>query len=260
MRRVVGLVLMTAVLAIQSGCAGGTAAKRYQFPPSEDVRARLADVQVTAAPTEPTFQFEGPAKGAGGGARRGAGMGATGTMAAGAAAGGYGVLAGIVLAPVGALVGAIVGAAKAAPAEKVEQQERAVRDALQALKIEEGASACAEEAMRRQTPQTRIAAASSETASTIFEVAVERLGLTGPWTINPSLSFIMTERARLVRASDGAEIYSYRTVYLSRSRPLEEWLAADESALREEATRACHELAERLVDDVFLVYRPGGRP
>jgi hypothetical protein len=166
---------------------------------------------------------------------------------------GYGTF----LAPVGALVGAVVGAASAEPAAKVEEKEAAFRVAMEELKVPETFRRCVADRLpeRTSTPGGRVS--SDEPASTILEVDVEQFGLDG-WglEINPSLRFVLTERTRLIRASDGTELYGHWLTYRGQFRPLDDWASQNGARLRKEAVRACRELAERLVDEVFLVYLP----
>jgi hypothetical protein len=172
----------------------------------------------------------------------------------------YGVAAGIVLAPLGAVVGAIAGAASAEPAAKVEEKETALKKAMEELQIQKAFSGCVADALRQQTLQPAVAASGGEGASTIIEVTVGKLGLDGPWRINPPLTFVMSEHTRLLRVSDGAELYSHSLTYRGRTRPLDDWVAPGANQLREEAGRACRDLAERLVDEVFLLYWPSEEP
>jgi hypothetical protein len=101
---------------------------------------------------------------------------------------------------------------------------------------------------------------SDEPVSTILEVEVVQIGLDGPWQeeLNPSLSFVLTERTRLIRASDDTKLYGHRLTYRGQPRPLDDWVSQNGARLRKEAARACRELAEWLVDEVFFLYLPDG--
>ena len=262
MHRLIALALLGAALIAHSGCAAALDPRfRLPLPPSEDVRSRLGTVRVTAASSATALLFTAPAKGAGEGAMRGAGLGAAYTVAGGAGSGHpFGPLVGIALAPVGAVVGAIVGAASAEPAAKVEEKETALKKAMEDLQIQEAFSGCVADTLREQPFQPAVAASAGESASTIIEVAVEKFGLDGPWRINPPLTFVMTEHTRLIRASDGAELYSHWLTFRGRTRPLDDWVTEGAATLLEEAGRACRDLAERLVEEVFLLYLPSEEP
>ena len=198
--------------------------------------------------------FTGPAKGAGEGAARGAARGAWAVCV------GLGCL---LLSPPAALIGAVVGAARAESAAEVEAKGKALKAAMEELKVPETLRRCAGDRLREQmaTPGSRVLL--GEPASTILDVVVEQFGLTAAqppgerMLINPPLRLVLTERTRLIRAADGTELYGHWLTYRGRPRPLEDWVAQNPMLLREEAERACRELAERLVDEVFLLYLPG---
>jgi hypothetical protein len=251
---------MVVVAITHSGCGTGDKLRRLYLPPppSEDMRSHLGRVRLSEGGMKTAVLFTAPAKGAGAGMARGAGLGALYPIAGGGYyGGGYGVVLGILLAPVGALVGAVVGAASAEPAAKVEEKETALRVAMEELKVPETFRRCVTDRLpeRTSTPGGRVS--SDEPASTILEVDVEQFGLDG-WglEINPLLRFVLTERTRLIRASDGTELYGHWLTYRGQPRPLDDWVSQNAARLREEAARACRELAERLVDEVFLVYLP----
>jgi len=252
------LALIAVVVITHSGCTTDDKLRRMYLPspPSEDLRSQLGRVRLSEGGMQTVVLFTAPAKGAGAGMARGAGLGPLYTIVGGGAVGGgYGVIAGIFLAPVGALVGAVVGAASAEPATKVEEKEAAFRVAMEELKVPETFRRCVADGLpeRTSTPGGRVS--SDEPASTILEVVVEQVGLDG-WglEINPPLSFVLTERTRLIRASDDTELYGHWLTYRGQPRPLDDWISQNAARLREEAARACRELAELLVDEVFLIY------
>ena len=89
----------------------------------------------------------------------------------------------------------------------------------------------------------------------MLEVTVETFGLDGDsWMINPPLRLAMTERTRMIRASDGAELYTHRFTWRGQLRPLDDWVAQAPTLLKKEAGWACQSLAESLVDEVFFLY------
>ncbi len=127
---------------------------------------------------------------------------------------------------------------------------------MEELKVPEIFGRCVSDRLRERTSTPGDRVSSDDPVSTVLEVVVEQFGLAGPWLINPPLSFVLTERTRLIRASDGTELYGHSLTYRGRARPLDDWVAQNPATLREEAERACSELAERLVDEVFLLYLP----
>jgi hypothetical protein len=212
---------------------------------------------------DPTIVFAGPAEGALQGAGRGARAGFLGILAAGVAAGSagpYGALGGVAimaLAPVGALVGASIGAGKAEPAAKVKEKEAAIREALVGWNVRERFRDCVTAALREQAPHVVLAGSDTEAAETILEITVEETGLSGDTRlINPPLSFVMTERTRILRASDGRELYAHALTWRGRLRSLDDWAARNGASVKEEGEQACRNVAESLVDEVFLLYLP----
>lgn len=253
--RPLALVLAIAVLIAHSGCTAAVDPRRVRLPPppSEAVRSQLGAVRITAGGSAPALLFKAPAKGAGEGAMRGAALGLGGTVVPGAGLPPSGL---ILLAPVGATVGAVVGAARAESAATVEEQEAAIRKILGEVKIQEEFLDCVARALREESPQIALVASGGESPATILEVAIETVGLDAPWSINPPLTFVVTERTRLIRASDGAELYRHWLTYRGQTRPLGHWVAQGGTLVQEEAGRVCIDLAEWLVDEVFLLYLP----
>jgi hypothetical protein len=179
-----------------------------------------------------------------------------GSIASGLA-GPYVIVAWPVLFPLGALVGSVVGAALAQPAVQVEKQERVLKLAME--KVPETFARCVAHTLVDQASTSVGPASPDEPAAMILEVVVERFGLDSSLGINPPLSFVLTERTRLIRAFDGKELYIHWLTYRGRERPLDDWVSQNYQILHEEAKRACRELAERLADEVFLLYLPSER-
>ncbi len=61
---------------------------------------------------------------------------------------------------------------------------------------------------------------------------------------------------RLIRAADNMELCSHLFVTTGQEFPFDEWLAEDAAKLRKEVERNCHELAERIVEEMFLLNLP----
>jgi len=260
MYRLLAFVLAVTILIAHSGCTTAVAVDPRRFrlppPPSEATRSQFGVVRISAGSSAADLKFVGPAKGAGEGAMRGSMLGGLGPIVLGAQLGPGGVMAGILLAPVGAVVGAVAGAVRAEPTATVEEKEAAVRKTLGELKIQEEFLGCVTRALRAASPQIAVADSGTESPSTILEVAIEMFGLDAGCCINPPLTYVVAEHTRLIRGSDGAELYSHWLTYRGRTRPLDEWVAQDGTLLKEEAGRVCISLAEWLVDEVFLLYLP----
>lgn len=243
------LALVAVVAITHSGCGIGEKRHRMHLPPppSEDLRSQLGRVRLSEGDMPPTVLITAPAMGAGAEMARGAANGAMWVTRT--------VPYGFFYAPLGALVGAVVGAVRAEPAAKVEEKEAAFRVAMEELKVPETFRRCVADRLPERTSTPGGLVSSDKPATTILEVEVEQVGLDGPWLDNnPSLRFVLTERTRLIRASDGTELYGHWLTYRGQPRSLDYWVRQNGARLREEAARACRELAERLVDEVFLVY------
>lgn len=67
---------------------------------------------------------------------------------------------------------------------------------------------------------------------------------------------VLVVRARLIGRADGRELYVTSVAYRGGARPLAEWTTDDHRALRQHLQRASEALAERIVDEIFLVDGP----
>ena len=269
------LLFVAILLAVMTGCAQTPYV--LPSPPSEDLRASFGTVGLASARFTPEISFMLPAKGAAEGAQRGAALGAAVPIAVGAATyNPYGVMAGIVLSPVGLVYGTVYGAAEALPAEEVEKAEAALKDAFSPQHIETAMREAVWEFMRRETKipvllikgqgplaekdvpaySPAYSAGTDRRVDTILELKVSMLGLVGPWTIDPPLSFTMRIATRLVRVADGTELHTQELTYLGPSLVFTAWAANDAEAFRSALDPAFRALAEKAVEEVFLLYMP----
>jgi hypothetical protein len=257
---------------VLSGCGAPTSASRFvPSPPAEEVRSRLTAVGLASGRLPPKFDVvDGPAKGAGQGAARGALLGAVYTIGGSVFGGPIGLVAGIFLAPVGAVGGSIVGGVTADSAAKVEERIAAVGRSLAAQKIQDDLLARVAALGRQQTsgrftmldgPGPRLAGNVAEYRSpvwedvrTVLEITVTEISLRGRTTeLDPNLSLAMTVNTRLVRRDDDAEIYRHSLRYSGgKGWTLAEWLD-DVALLRAELDRASAMVAEKIVEEVFLL-------
>ena len=260
---------MTAV--VLAGCAGPTTSRLLPPPPSENIRSGLAKVAVASGRFPPTFDIvDGPAKGAGQGAVRGALLGAAYTMGGGALAGPIGLVASTFLLPVGAVGGGIVGVVTAESAAKVEERVATLSRSLSPRKFQNDLVNRVAETGREQTSGTFLVLAErtmvnlngraeyrslvEDGTPTVLEINVMELSLRGRTAeVDPSLNLAMTVKTRLLRTADDAELYSNTLTYSGgRGRPLIDWLD-DADLLRVEVDRATQVVAEKIVDEVFLL-------
>lgn len=269
------LWLALALLAGQAGCALKPLHRLHRLP-SEEVRGQLGTVGVVSPRIAPEASVEG---GKGTGAAKGAWLGAASMIGGGLESGpAHGLLLGIALAPVAALVGGIYGAVAAEPASRVEEAERALHKVLAELKVQETIRDLVLEVARVETGYQFVSLAQrpatgeervdyrslvSEGIDTILEVGVSALGLEGPFGVNV---LVVEACARLIRTADGAQLYAlppegaHPLLFISRARKFVEWGAEDARPFREELDRGLRTLAEKMVEDLFLVHRlPGWR-
>jgi hypothetical protein len=153
-------------------------------------------------------------------------------------------------------MGASIGADQAEPA-KVKESAAVIRKALVEWNVRDRFRDCVAAALRDQAPHVILTASDTEPAETILEITVESAGLLGDTLlINPPLSFVMTERTRILRASDGRELYVHALTWRGRLRSLDDWAALNGALVSEEGEQACRHVAGSLVDEVFLLHLP----
>ena len=247
-------LVAAALVSLLAGCT--TADPRLLPPPSEQLRSHMLSVTVASASSNPEIVFDGPAKGALEGAWRGASLGFVIPLQA---AGASGLAAPVIaaIAPIGALLGAGFGAGAAEPSEKIQEKEALIRQVLVESQARERFHDCVEVAIRAQVPHVSLASSSAGRADTVLEVAVERFGLSGdPLLVNPQLQFVMSQRARIVRGSDGRELHAQVLMWRGQLRPLDQWAVDDGAPVKVAVERACRDIAEALVDELFLLYQP----
>lgn len=277
-----------ALLLLLSGLAGCATTPISPHPlssaPSEEVLNSLRTIGVTAGTlphkarlTPSTTAGEAAWVGAKEGARitfNGAielcrGMGLKGLVACPISA-----VLGAVLAPVGAGVGATVEAIRAESRTTVETAPALVLKLLTEADIpgslRDRISNVGNEWTRwgrwqfvvlpedvPGTPERAAPALVERGVDTVLQVDVESIDLAGAGPhINPSLVLVMTVRTRLLRMPDLDVLHENSLTWESIPRRLGEWAAADGGRLREEIRQASRSLAERVVDEVFLLFPP----
>ncbi len=251
----------------------------YILPPTppEEVKAQLGAVGVVSAYFPPEITFNEPmGKGAG------MAMGAVGFPLA-TIVGAFTepsvwwsdemFLFVVALASVAGVVGGIWGAVEGVSPEKREAARETIDAACMGVKFQEMMRDCVIQVGREQTRRPLIAleekgpTADGEQVSyhnlgakaidTVLEVSVLKFGLEGKGFFNPPLALTMTERTRLIRAADGKVLYDHRLTYSGAKRKFVDWSTDNAQPLREELERCCRRLAERIIEETFLLYVPG---
>lgn len=253
---------------------------RVQLP-SKETRASFGTVGVVSPCTEFKGDFGAPTSGKGAGAAKGAGMGAAvGFLApaAGAAGGNnpsqavLGAALGVVLFPVFAIGGTIYGVAAAWPKETIKEAEDSIGDVLKTVDIQQemrdGVFKVASEmtscnvvpiiASFAESPPPageyvsyRDLKASGLDTALVVEVTGFRFSGTG-LAIDPPLSVNLEVKARLVRCSDGKELYANTFTYSGQLKTYLEWAGDEAKPFREEISRACELLSHQIVKEALL--------
>jgi hypothetical protein len=248
------------------------------MPPAEveSIRAGIGTVGVILLPDPAEVEVLMPARGAWGGFKRGVYVGATTPVIAGFVSPvPGGTLLGVMVAPFTALFGGIYGAFSAVPAEQVKAAEKrlngvaaelrqsGLRDLFfnEVVRIGNERTGLKFVALSDRQPQdsiTDIAFNQSDISAVdaILDLKVEKNGLRGALGIDPTTDTFIQMRVRLVRVADDEVLMDETLFCLSEvERTFAEWSAADDGQLFVNEFRSCvPEMAEKIVDDFFLVY------
>lgn len=255
-----------------------------------DERDRLGNIAIASAQYPPQSNFiefaEGPFSGAAKGAA-GMGLGAaayTGLVAATAAFSGPAVFAAVVgttLATAsGGAVGFVAGATEPFTPERKQEMEEAFREALRSLNAQQ---ILAENLTTKTAEYTRASLGThkingptspaealnykqfSDTGiDTVLEVAISDIdfdacgsGLLRPHCPDGSddllINFVLIGKVRLVRTSNGDELYTKSFSYSSPPRSLAEWAGNNVGALTNDLNNGFRDLADRIASELFLV-------
>jgi len=267
-----GWLAVSTVALLFAGCAANPAKPTHSFPPppTEEVRASLGTITVTSARPQTQAYFATPdskGKAAATGALEGA-LYATGVAAQGAAAGPEGLVGAavveIVLLPLGTVVGGVVGWFQGTAPAEVKQAQTILANTFAGLDFQAAVRQQVLEAGRRNTRHAFVPANQSEPAtpgspqpSSILEVTVLSAGLAGKREKDASLAMFLRVQVRLLQSPTGPPLYSNTWVQTSGARPFKQWAADNGRAFREELPAASRAVAENIIEEVFLVYRPG---
>lgn len=254
--------LAVLALALLAGCSSTHAV--YDSSPAEleSARRELGSVGVVLGGYA-LVRLDLPAKGPLGGAKRGLALGAVWPVVIGLFTPvPFGVLFGAALTPVGALGGAVYGALAAPPAAAVEaaaaeideavvqSSEPGLGELLRAELVRVGAAktALAFEELREDRPHD------APEPDAVLEIVPDGVGLRGGRGIDPRSSAFLDVEVRLIRTADESVLYAerFRSASVRRSRFFE-WASAGGARFTAEAVRFPAELAEKIVDDLFLV-------
>lgn len=245
-------------------------------------RIQLGRVAIVGARYEPELFFEGFAVGKGRGAVKGAAQGASSGTAQWlfhcTLESGFSLTPVCIgLAPValvgGAMVGSVFGVLKATARRQAEALEYAINESQVKLEIQGALRDQLFGFTKAATNYTVIVVDSQGPVSaddivdygnlavrdidTVLEVGVLSAGTVTDNRI-PSRGFRVTlnVQARLIRASDGKQLYARVIRADSQIRSLSDWIRNDARLLLAEFEHVRNMAIARVLDDVFLVYQP----
>ena len=254
-----------------------TAPHIYTMPPweVENIRANLVTVGVVLVNDPPKTEVLMPAKGIWGGAKRGFVVGAALPVMVGFVSPiPGGTLLGAAVAPLTAVYGGAYGAANAVPAQEVEAAAMMLENVSNELRqmglrwefIDEvvqlgndrtGLVFVALPDIGPQYPNKDVSYSHEDLGGvdTILEVKIEKTGLRGIYNIDPLTDIFIQTRVRLIRVEDNLVLMDETLYCMSdEDRTFKEWAAYKGQLFVDEFRSCVPELAEKIVDDFFLVY------
>jgi hypothetical protein len=269
-------LLSIALLLGQWSCA------HMPKPPSEEMRAQFGTIGIVSAASNPKIQFhpefaKGRLSGVGKGASMGTGAGALyglSLMARGGSCGGQACAAVAIIAAASAAIGAVVGgvaggiegAVNAVPKTEANKIEATTKNAFDGIGIQETMAASVFKNSLELPDHTFIllgkdnfmistqnvlSLLAEKGINTVLELNVKEGGFKGGKGKNPSVALFMKVHARLIRTTDGREIYSREFEYKSSTHPSADWLDADGRLLEEEIDHCFKEFPRQIVEELF---------
>lgn len=242
-------------------------------PPSEEVRAHLGTIGLLMTQISTNQPLKSPPSG-GAGTAAGAGAGALEGLVAGAQGGPLGALfLWPILVPVGAVAGGFSGHAQEVPGAKVKETEQRLRAAMSQMDLAQRLPQEFAHVMQAQTSHPSVMVTNSgaglssggltyctltnQGIDTVLELQFLGSGLKGfhSGKKEPLAAFLATG-VNLVRARDGALLYTHVFVTEGGQRPFLDWAKNDARPLREELTRLLPQQVQTVVEELFLVYDP----
>lgn len=264
--RCAGWLALAFILCLSTGCATGSAPSTQSFPPppSEEVRAQLNSIRVVSAFAGVRPEFAKPdTKGQAAGKGALAGMAVVGQTIGQGGGSGIAILVEIAALPIGAAVGAISGSLHGTSKAEVVAAEKTLSRVFSEMDFQMAIRREVVEAGRKNTRHVFVTAdevvpALPDGAQTdaILEVTVLSAGLAGKGEKGAPLSVFLRVQVRLLDSPAKPPLYSNIWAQTSGARPFREWAADDGRAFREELANASRKVAESIIEELFLAYRP----
>ncbi len=251
-------------------------------PPSEEMRAQFGTIGIVSVRSDPQIQFrpdfaKGRLSGAGKGAGIGTGAGALyglSLIAHGGSCGGQACAAVAVVAAAAAAIGAVAGgvvggiegAVNAVPKGEAKKIEADTKNAFNGIGIQETIAASVFKNSLESPDYTFILLEKDDFMistqydfnllrekgiHTVLELNVKEGGFKGGKGKNPLVALFMKVRTRLIRTTDGREIYSREFECKSSTHRSDEWLDRDARLLREEIDHCFDDLPRQIVEELF---------
>lgn len=240
------LTCIAIVASFLSGCA------KY-VPPSpppttsKELRSQLGKIGISDGSAQFEIAVTKPVTGAGEGAATGAFRG----LAMGLETSATPI---VILTPVFMVIESVKGVRMAYPEAKFKEFDKTFRATIQELNVPEILRQSVADSIRI-SKVSEITEPSDQAALITLGVVVKKIELHQSENRFGPHGLFITESARLIRAADGTELYSYSFRNSSEEYPFEVWVTMDAVKLRQEVEGICHKLAEQIVDDIFYTVR-----
>ncbi len=269
-------ILLLAVWMMPTGCAQTPTIYVMNPASLETVRSGISTVGVRLSQALPETTVLLPAKGVWGGIKRGIVFGAAMPVMLGFASPvPGGTYIGLLASPFGAVVGGIYGVSTAIPAQEVERAEVVLAIATDNLRqmglreklvnhvIDLGNArtkikfvALPESATARITEETtKPSNAAMDTIDARLKISVEQTGMRGLYSINPPMDTFIRIHVEFIRSADNSVLLDeHFTCASDEERTFADWADHEGADLVDEFRTCVPELAEKIIDDFFLVY------
>jgi hypothetical protein len=249
-------------------------------PPSEEMRAQFGTIGIVSASSNPKIQFHpefakgrlsgagiGFSAGLGGGILYGGLVGAAASTPTGGLlipflAGGGAAIGGVI----GGAYGGIKGAVNAVPKGESRRIEATVKNAFDEIGIQKTvATSVFKNSLELPdytfillgqddsiiSPQYDFSFLREKGINTILELNVMGGGFKEGKGKNPLIALFMKVHTRLIRTTDGREIYSREFEYKSSIHNSAYWLDTDATLLRDEIGNCFKEVPRQIVEELF---------
>jgi len=250
--------------------------------PSAESRLLLGNMGVTAIGSVPNVDFHTYARGWAQGAAKGGVTGlfeglfntlveTTRNPPTGPYAGPAILITTVILTVTSTITSGIAGGLTAVPKKTAEETEREIQKTIGDVNLADDlASNIVKDASRRpdieRYPMTYIGIAPSpievmmpqwnkQGIDTLVEVQVTDAGFRGGQGTKPSIRFYLNARIRLLATQTNREIFTRDFQFLSREHLITDWFANRSQELMSSFTQAMQDLAERIIDELFIVTR-----